>query len=244
MRPSPQSGGSPGPRVGALVVAAGAGQRMAGQGKVFLPLLGRPLISYSLNALEACSEVDAVVLVLARENLERGQELVRQGSWRKVVAVCPGGARRQDSVVAGLTMLDQAQWVVVHDGARPCLTPRLVSQGLAFARETGAAVAAVPVKDTIKVVKGGGWAVETPDRAGLWVAQTPQVFDAGTLRRAHAQVQDEVTDDAAMVERLGVAVKVYRGSYDNIKVTTPEDIPLAEALLRAQGHREPSEEGL
>jgi len=208
---------------------------MQGKDKVFLPLLGRPLISYVLTAFESCPEVDIVVLVLSERNLHRGERLVREGPWRKVAALCSGGLWRQDSVVAGLAALGPVEWVVVHDGARPCVTPELISQGLKNAQETGAAVAGVPTKDTIKVVDGHGSVRETLDRSRLWAVQTPQVFRRELLSQAHSQVPDEVTDDATLVERLGVAVKVYLGSYGNVKVTTEEDVPIAESFLRAQG---------
>jgi 2-C-methyl-D-erythritol 4-phosphate cytidylyltransferase len=135
-------------------------------------------------------------------------------------------------VAQGLKGLVDCHWVVIHDGARPCLSVDLIERGLAEVAETGAAVAAVPVKDTIKIVGPTGVVQETPSRDKLWAAQTPQLFRFDIIDRAYRQAGDEVTDDAALVERLGYRVKVYMGSYRNIKVTTPEDLALAETLLR------------
>lgn len=220
-------------RVGALVVAAGSSRRMGGVDKLFAPLLGRPLIAYSVGCFSAHSWVDEVVLVLAHGSVGRGRRLVQEAGWRRV-RVCAGGPRRQDSVARGLALLSDCTWVVVHDGARPCLEPELVQQGLEAARETGAAVAAVPVTDTVKRVDPAGLVLETPSREGLWSVQTPQVFRRELLAEAHRQVEETVTDDAAMVERLGRGVRVFLGSYSNLKVTTPTDLALAEAILRAR----------
>ncbi|MBM3944622.1 MAG: 2-C-methyl-D-erythritol 4-phosphate cytidylyltransferase, partial [SAR202 cluster bacterium] len=137
----------------------------------------------------------------------------------------------QDSVRNGLAAVTESDWVVIHDGARPCVDTATLERGLAAARETGAAIAAVPVKDTIKVVDSRNTVVTTPSRDTLWAVQTPQVFRTRLLIEAHDAVRDDVTDDASMVERNGGVVKVFMGSYDNIKVTTPEDLAIAEAFL-------------
>lgn len=216
------------------MVAAGNSSRMGGVDKIFEPVMGFPLITYSLDQLEAFSPVTEVVLVLDESSLDRGWELVRQRQYGKVSRISPGGARRQDSVRSGLKSLTACQWVIVHDGARPCLDHQMLLRGLAAAEETGAAVAGVPVKDTIKVVSEGGLIVDTPDRAGLWAAQTPQIFRYSLLWAAHQKIGQQVTDDAAMVESLGHSVKMFLGSYENLKVTTPEDLALAEAILQSR----------
>lgn len=221
--------------VGAVVVAAGSSQRMNGVDKLFAPLLDRPLVAHCLDALESSPLVDEVVLVLGGHNVEKGRALVRDCAWRKVRQVCLGGARRQDSVRCGLAALSPGvRWVLVHDGARPCLTPDIVARGLEAALETGAALAAVPVADTIKVVSSDGVVQETPPRAELYAAQTPQAFRRDLLLRAYKSSDDAATDDAALVERLGVRVRVFPGAPSNIKVTTPTDLAVAEALLRAR----------
>jgi 2-C-methyl-D-erythritol 4-phosphate cytidylyltransferase len=227
---------TPGLGVGAVVVAAGSSSRMGGVDKIFAPVLGRPLICFALDQLEAFPLVTEIVLVLDSGSLKQGQELVDARGYRKVTRVCLGGERRQDSVQAGLDSLKACEWVIVHDGARPCLDLPMLERGLAAVQEAGAAVAGVPVKDTIKIVSSQGDVLDTPDRQSLWAAQTPQVFGYDLLRDAHDRCVDDVTDDAMMVESLGRPVKMFLGSYENLKVTTPEDLILAEVFLK---QREP-----
>lgn len=222
-------------RVGAVVVAAGQSSRMGGLDKIFAPLLGLPLIAHTLDQLEACPDVSEIVLVLARSAVYQGHQLVNRRGYGKVSHVCAGGGRRQDSVRLGLDALGPCQWVIVHDGARPCLDQSILKRGLAAVQETGAAVAGVPVKDTIKVVSAQGMIQATPSRNTLWAAQTPQLFGYHLLRKAHDRCTETATDDAVMVESLGHPVKMFPGSYENLKVTTPEDLAIAEALLRARG---------
>ncbi len=229
--------GSEGETVGAVVVAAGQSVRMTGLDKVFATVAGLPLIAHSVSVFEASDAVDQIVLVLSAARLEEGRAMVRQQGWHKIVALCAGGERRQDSVRAGLERLEGCRWVIVHDGARPCLTGDLVAQGVQAARETGAAVAAVPSKDTIKVVSDEGIVESTPDRSKLWSVQTPQTFRYDLLMSAHQQLDSSFTDDAAMVEAMGGRVRVHLGAYDNLKVTTPEDLPIVERQLSAQGVR-------
>jgi len=221
--------------VGAIIAAAGRGRRFGEGDKLFAPLAGRPLIAHTLMAFEVCRAIDRVVLVLAADNLERGRRLVAAAGFDKVVAICPGGPRRQDSVRLGLEALGKCRWVVVHDGARPLVTAALIEAGLAAAAETGAAIAALPLADTVKEVAAGGLVRQTLDRRNLWAAQTPQVFGYDLLREAHRRAQGEATDDAALVEALGQRVKVFPGSSRNLKVTTAADLALAAALLAEGG---------
>ncbi len=223
--------GAHGDRVGAVVVAAGQSTRMTGVDKVFAYVAGLPLIAHAISALEETDAVHEIVIVLSSGRVDEGRALVDDLGWRKVVAVCAGGERRQDSVLAGLGCLKDCQWVIVHDGARPCLTSRLVLEGLEAVRDTGAAVAAVPSKDTIKVVGEDGIVESTPDRKRLWAVQTPQTFRYELLVCAHNELLGDFTDDASMVEALGGRVRVHLGSYDNLKVTTPEDLPIVEQWL-------------
>jgi len=222
-------------RVGAVIVAAGKSKRMGGADKLFVELAGKPLLVHTVDAFEACPSVDEIVIVLAEESVDRGRSLAEQHGWRKVSAICRGGAERQDSVLAGLSSLSRCDWVVIHDGARPCVSPDLIEGGLAEAAEGGAAIAAVPVTDTIKVVSPSRHIEKTQPRENLWAAQTPQVFRVDIIREAFRKSGGYVTDDAALVEKLSCAVKVYPGSKSNIKVTSPEDLVLAEAVLRGRG---------
>ena len=220
--------------LGAVIVAAGSGTRMGDIDKAFAPLDGRPLIARTLSAFQACAAVSRVILVLAAENLDRGRALVVEHQFTKVAAVCAGGPGRQDSVRMGLEALGECEWVAVHDGARPLVTRELIEAGLEASRETGAAVPALRLVDTIKEADAGGTVVRTLDRGRLWAAQTPQVLRYDLIVRAHQEVTAHVTDDAAMLESLGLAVKVFPGSRQNIKITTPEDLRLAEAMLAAE----------
>ena len=163
------------------------------------------------------------------------RRLVTGREWSKVTDVCIGGKRRQDSVAEGLKQISGYEWVVIHDGARPLVTLDLIERGLEAARETGAAAAAVPVTDTIKEVNKAGMVSRTSPRQNLMAVQTPQVFRFDLIQIAHRQDCGDVTDDASLVENLGHRVKLYPGSYDNIKITTPADIILAEALLKKRG---------
>ncbi len=205
---------------------------MRGIDKIFAQVLERPLLWHTLAVFQACRAVDQVVVVLGEEGVRQGAGLAEKAGFTKVTAVCSGGPRRQDSVARGLERLEGCQWVVIHDGARPCVTADLIERGLEEARRTGAAVAAVPLKDTVKMVNAEGFIEGTPSRESLWAAQTPQVFRFDLLADAHRRIREDVTDDASMVEALGHRVKVFMGRYDNIKVTTPEDIALAETILR------------
>ncbi len=218
--------------VSAVIVAAGSSRRMDGMDKVFAPLDNRPVLARVLDTFQECSLVESVVLVLGAENIEKGKQLVEEQNFTKVIDICPGGERRQDSVAAGLARIEKADWVVIHDGARPLVTEELIEQGLEAAQETGSAIAAIPVTDTIKMVGDDQFIQGTPPRHNLWAAQTPQVFKFDIIRKAYDQLRYEVTDDARAVEQAGFQVKIYMGSYDNIKVTTPDDLALAEIILR------------
>jgi len=226
---------APASTLGAIVVAAGSSTRMGGIDKAFTPLLGLPLVAHCLDQLETFPPVAQIALVLSQQSLDLGQQLVACRKYTKVSSVCAGGARRQDSVRLGLESLGPCEWVLVHDGARPCLDQPLLERGWDEVRRCGAALAGVPVKDTIKVVSPEQTVQETPTRERLWAAQTPQFFRYDLLQRAHQEYreagQGPVTDDAAMVEQLGHPVQMFLGSYENLKITTPDDLTIAEALL-------------
>ena len=226
-------------RLAVVVVAAGRSSRMAGVDKTFAQVAGIPLIIHTLQRLAASDAVGRIALVVAADAVARADELTQQYQIPRLAKICPGGARRQDSVAAGLAALDDSsRWIAVHDGARPCIADDILQRGLDAVRQWGAAAAAVPVKDTIKVVDDNGVITHTPARATLWAAQTPQVFERGLLQAAHqtaAASGQEYTDDAAMVAAAGHTVRVFAGSYDNIKVTTPEDLVIVERLLAASG---------
>jgi 2-C-methyl-D-erythritol 4-phosphate cytidylyltransferase len=225
--------------LGAVLVAAGSSTRMDGIDKVMADLGGKPVVMHSLELLAGCPLVSAVAVVCseANEAVIRGQSMpLRLDADIRYV---PGGARRRDSVLNGLLALpQQVEWVVVHDAARPRATQDLVVAALAGASETGAAICAVPVTDTIKRVDAENRVVETPAREELVAVQTPQVFRASLLLDAHRWSGDDATDDAALVERLGVQVKVVSGNPENLKITRPFDLAIAEAILASRAARE------
>ena len=219
-----------------MIVAAGRSKRTGSIDKLWTPLAdatgrSRPLLAYCLATFERCPAVVRIVIVVAEEAIERTQALAEGEGWNKMCAVAAGGDRRQDSVRAGLESLDRCEWVIVHDGARPMVTPALIEQGLREAQDTGAACCALPVPDTVKESDDAGRIVRTLNRSRLWLAQTPQTFRYDLLMQAHDRSQGEATDDAALVEALGVEVRLYQGSPRNLKVTTRDDLALAQALL-------------
>lgn len=230
-----------------IIPAAGHGHRMGqlGQPKQYIPLLGDPIILWTLRACAAAPSVRELVLVVAAADVEYFRARLRE-SWRveKPVTVAAGGTSRQQSVYAGLRAVTQpVDLVAVHDGVRPLLEPSLLERTLAAAWEHGAATAAVPLKDTVKLVESG-WVQSTPPRARLRAVQTPQAFRRQLLLSAHEEAAAdgiEATDDASLVERAGHPVAIIDGTYANIKITTPEDLLVAEALLRAKTDEETGE---
>ena len=220
-------------RVAAIVVGAGSAERM-GTDKIFVGLAGKPCITWSLDVLQGCQAINEIILVLHKDKVEAGKKMVAENGLTKVSVICEGGRLRQDSVKKGLEQVQGCQWVLVQDGARPFLTDKLINDGIEAARQTGAAVAAVPVKDTVKEIDGEGLVTRTLERGLLRVVQTPQVFRADILKQAYLAIDGEFTDDAAVVERAGYKVKLYPGDYRNIKITTPEDLLLAKITARSR----------
>lgn len=220
-------------KIGTVVVAAGHSERI-GADKIFMPLGGKPLLTWSIDVCQNYEPINQIAIVLNKDNFDLGQRLVIEREWSKVVALCVGGRRRQDSVREGLFRLKECEWIIIHDGARPFLTIDLLNDGLEAAKLTGAAAAAVPAKDTIKLSDENGIVKQTLQRSQLWMMQTPQIFRFDIITRAYEQNDNDVTDDASLVEKSGGKVKLYQGSYKNIKITTPEDLALAEILARGR----------
>ncbi len=225
-------------RVAALIPAAGRGRRMAEElPKAFLPMAGTPLLAHTLRQFEACAGVGEVVVLAPPGNgVQLAGELVKRSGFTKVSRIVSGGAERQDSVYAGLKALGSAaDLVLIHDGARPFITPDLIARIVTETRVSKAVVAAVPVRDTIKEIDEDRRVLKTLDRDRLWEIQTPQGFHYSLILEAYEKAFQEGfygTDDAALVERLGIGVKVIQGSRFNIKITTPEDLTMGEAILK------------
>lgn len=223
----------------AIIVAAGSSHRMEGRDKLWTPLAGRITLARTIDVFEASSIIDNIVLVLHPERIDDANRLCEHEGWNKIISIVEGGIRRQDSVRRGLDSLAKlapaAQWVMIHDGARPLVTHDILETGLKAVQESSAAIAAVPVKDTIKQVERG-WISSTFDRSQLWSIQTPQVFSFPLIQHAYQTIalEQEFTDDAALLEYLGERVSIFKGSYSNIKITTQEDLLIAEALIKGQ----------
>ncbi len=228
------------PKITAIVLAAGHGRRMGdGIEKQYRELAGCPMVCHSLRAFEQ-SPVDDIVLVSGAGEEEFCRErIVKAYGFRKVAAIAAGGPERYHSVYEGLKAAKGCEYVLIHDGARPCVTESIIRAAIDGAVRFRACVTAVPVKDTIKVADPEGFARATLDRSVLWAMQTPQAFSYPLVLEAYSRILSgeydlhDVTDDAMVVERMtGERVRLIRGSYENIKVTTPEDLAVAEAFLR------------
>jgi 2-C-methyl-D-erythritol 4-phosphate cytidylyltransferase len=223
--------------LGAVVVAAGTGSRMGSQtSKQYLPLGGLPILVHTLKALQKSDLIADIVLVVGASDVAECQSYKEQYGISKLRKVSAGGKERQQSVRVGLDLLNN-EWVIIHDGVRPFIEAKHIELCWQAAMTHGAAVVAVPVKDTIKVADESERVSHTPDRNSLWAIQTPQAFRREDLLRAHQVAeQDSVigTDDASLIERIGIPVKLVKGSYSNIKITTPEDLLWAEYHLASK----------
>jgi len=220
----------------AIIVAAGRGTRLGAPDKILLPLAGQPLLTYCIDAAEEAESISDIIVVAGLHTKARIETIVAKSSWSKVRHVALGGERRQDSVEAGLRLVkSDIEVVVVHDGARPFATPEIFNSCVAAAAESGAAIAAVRMVDTLKRVHNG-FVAETVPREEIWAAQTPQAFGAALLRSAFHFASEhgiEVTDEAGLFEAQGIPVRIVQSSSHNLKVTRPEDLVVAEAFLHA-----------
>jgi 2-C-methyl-D-erythritol 4-phosphate cytidylyltransferase len=227
-------------KVTALIPCAGQGKRMGGRvSKQFLRINDRPLLAYTLDPFQKHPLIDDIILVTREEDIPFcWEEIVQKEGFSKVSQVVAGGQERQDSVYQGLLALDkETDWVVIHDGARPMISWKTINAVLEAAVEKGAAIVGVPAKDTIKLVNPDLTVQDTPPRELLWHIQTPQVFRKTLVLKAYQEAIAhgwQGTDDASLVEKLGVPVYVVQGEYTNIKITTPEDFAFLFEALRGQ----------
>lgn len=229
------------PFVSAIIVAAGNAKRMNKEvGKIFMEIEGYPLISYTLQAFEDSDCIDEVILVVKEDDIVLTMDVVAEFEYTKVKRIIKGGKERSDSVLNGINeMNSKTEIVAVHDGARPFVMPEDIDNVVTEAIKNKAAALGVKVKDTIKIVDENMFVVETPERENLWAVSTPQVFSKDLLLKAYKIYKDKnpegrkkTTDDSMLVEELGYKIKMVEGNYDNIKITTPEDIYIAESILR------------
>lgn len=224
-----------GPKTAAIIVAAGESSRM-GTPKPFLTVFGIPVIIRALSAFELCRRVHQIILVARSQDIPELQKLLEQFPVSKLTDITEGGDSRAESVQKGVTLCNaDTRIIAIHDGARPLVSGRVIERVLDAAELYGAAACGVPVKDTIKSADAGGKITGTPDRGSLWAIQTPQAFSLEPYRRAAELAGDSLagfTDDCAVMEKAGHEVYIVRGDYRNLKITTPEDLVIAEALCR------------
>ncbi len=222
------------PYVSAIIVAAGNSTRMGGVNKQFLLIDGVPVLIRTLQAFEDCGAVNEIVVAAREEDIPRMFSMIKEYALTKVVDIVKGGATRQESVFNAIKHTSpMSEYFAIHDGARPLVSEKIITDTVNAAFETGAAATGVRVKDTIKVVDDSGVITSTPDRNYLWAVHTPQVFERKLYLSAMENVENsaDFTDDCRLVEEYGVKVKMTEGSYENIKITTPEDTLIAQAVL-------------
>ncbi len=223
-----------------LVVAAGSGRRMgASVKKQYMELGGKPVLYFSLKAFQNSGIIDEIVLVVGEDELSYVQkEVVDKYGFTKVSAIIPGGEERYDSVWQGLRAIPQEEgYVFIHDGARPFVTEEIIRRGYDAVSQYKACAAGMPSKDSVKLADEEDFVISSPDRDHVWLMQTPQVFEISLIREAYekfmGQAEKTATDDAMVAEQmLAVPVKLFEGSYENMKLTLPEDMKLAEAILK------------
>ena len=219
----------------AIVLAAGRGERFGNEYKCLTPLFGRPILAYAIQPFQDSGKVDRIIVATRQEHFGDIGHLIENYGFSKVVQIVEGGDKRQDSVYNAISRIKTADYILVHDGARPLASKELVEKTLAAAIDHGAAVAAVRAKDTVK--QGDAFVEKTIPRENIWLAQTPQAFRFDILQHAHNQARKMglyTTDDASLVELTGWPVAIVPGEYSNIKVTTPDDILIVTALVRKE----------
>lgn len=227
-------------KIAAIVLAAGAGKRMnSAVHKQYMLLEGKPVLYYALKAFEESEVTEIILVVGAGEEEYCRTEIIEKYGIGKVGAVVQGGRERYHSVYAGLNAAQGADYVLIHDGARPLVTADIIKRSIECVRTGQSCVVGMPVKDTIKILDNDGFAKETPDRRTLWQMQTPQTFPYQLIKAAYAKIIAEddstVTDDAMVLEKAaGQRVKVIEGGYQNLKITTPEDLLVASAYLKSK----------
>lgn len=221
--------------ISAIVLAGGRGKRMNyHKSKQFIEIKGKPVLVYTLEKFIYNKSIDEVILVLPEDEVDYCKKEVLQRYSLKVNRIVIGGKERQDSVFNALEAMEKADIVLIHDGARPFINEKIIEEGIKYANIYGAAAPGVTPKDTIKVKNEDNISVDTPDRNMLVAVQTPQCFKYDEIYQCHRKIKEEnaiVTDDTSVVERYGHKVYLYEGDYTNIKITTPEDLILAERLI-------------
>ena len=221
----------------AVIPAAGQGKRMKSElNKQYLSLLNKPILAHTLDVFQDCDLITEIIVVVREDEKDYcRREVIDKYNYNKVSALVKGGQSRQESVYNGLQSIDKADYILIHDGARPLLTNEILCESINQVKKHKAVGVAVPVKDTIKKVDNKGYVEKTPVRDKLWAIQTPQAFEYNLVSEAYSRAIKEDfsgTDTSMLVERLGHKVKLIKGSYENLKITTPEDLINAEAIIK------------
>lgn len=226
-------------KVSVIVLAAGKGKRMGKEvNKQFLLLNDKPILSYTIAAFESNYNIDEIIVVAAKNEIEYCvKNVIEKYNFKKVTKVVEGGEERKDSVLNGLRVLSDCEIVLIHDGARPFVNDRIINEGVENARRYGACTCGVSPKDTIKIRNSDGFAIETPNREELFLVQTPQCFKYSLIKDAHEMITKvknyNITDDTMVAEMAGHKVYLYSGEYSNIKITTPEDMYIGLSILNS-----------
>jgi 2-C-methyl-D-erythritol 4-phosphate cytidylyltransferase len=217
--------------VAAIIAAAGQSSRMNNENKQFADILGRPVLAYSLEAFENSPSVDEIYVVSRENDILFVSDIIKSFNITKAVSIVPGGQTRSQSVKKGLEAAGDCSLIAIHDGARPCILPEHIELTIAAAAQCGAAALGCPVTDTLKKVNDDLTIAGTIERNGLWQIQTPQVFKSEIIRKAYEQALHDATDDCALVESMGVKVRMVRGTASNIKITHKDDICTARGII-------------
>jgi 2-C-methyl-D-erythritol 4-phosphate cytidylyltransferase len=216
----------------AIIVAAGEATPKGGFDRIFAPLAGMPVLGHAIGAFEACVAVHEIIVVANQGSLTRAWNLAKEHGWSKLTKIVPGGARRQDSVAAGLQEAGECDYIIVHDGSRPLVTDDMILDCLAAARLHGAAILAVPTRDAVKMVNSELMVRGTLDRSAIWLTQTPQCYRRALIVQAYKDAFGDVSDDAVLIERQNHPVKVCMGAYTNVKINGADDLDYAQCIIR------------
>lgn len=226
-------------KISVIILAAGKGRRMGREvNKQFLVLNNKPILSYTIAAFENNYNIDEIIVVAAKNEIEYcSKNVIEKYNFKKVTKVVEGGEERKDSVLNGLRSLSDCEIVLIHDGARPFVNDRIINEGIENSRKYGACTCGVSPKDTIKIKSSDGFAIETPNREELFLVQTPQCFKYSLIKEAHEAITKvknyNITDDTMVAELSGHKVYLYQGDYNNIKITTPEDMYIGLSILNS-----------
>lgn len=217
----------------AIIVGAGKGKRMGNEDKIFLNINKKPILAHTISPFEKCNSIDDIILVVRENNINLTKNIIHRYKFKKVKKIISGGKERQDSVYNALQKIDKCNYILIHDAARPLIKKQLIKEVLYAAKKYGAAIPAVPLKDTIKT--GDKFVEKTLERDTLHLVHTPQAFKYEILKEAYEFAKETKyygTDDASLVERLGYKIKIVPSYFENIKITVPNDLVIAETLLK------------